>query len=335
MLDPETHGFLASERCTLDRPVLRDPELQAVFEDRGYVTIPLLDPDEVETLVAGYDRLSAEVGGASEAEAYDDTYAEFSIIHSRPEFRRRAFELLSSVLVPAIDRHVVDHRPLIANYVNKPSGTGVVPTHQNFSVVDEAQHRSVSVWVALVDCDLANGAMRMLDGSHRNLRGRRGMWAYQAFSHLPQDELDQLMAPLPVRAGEAVVLDDALLHSSPPNLTAARRLAIQFVMVPEEATPLWFQQTGGDDGGIDVAVWEIDERYFFEFWHGDGDETYASQVDQLRLPSTRVDLPALQALLDGSPPPPAPATAVPEPAPAPAPVPPQRGLRALISRFSR
>lgn len=343
MRAPGELGFLAADACDIDRAILRDAALQADFEELGYVVLPFLEAEEVATLVDGYDRLAAELDGSSSPDDYNDTYAEFSIIHSRPEFRRRAYDLITSVLEPVAERHLIEMRPLIANFVNKPPGTGVVPTHQNFSVVDEAEHRSVSVWVALVDCVLENGAMSMLDGSHRMLRGRRGMWAYQAFSQIDQGELDPKLTPVEVRAGDAVILDDALVHYSPPNQTALRRLAIQFVMVPQEARPMWFQQVGATDDRLDIQVWEIDERYFFEFWHGDGDERYGTHADRITLPEVGLDLAMLEQLLAPAAPersvddPPAdpdptatdPAATDSEPATR------QWGLRALISRLSR
>ena len=358
MRAPGELGFLPAEACNITRPILRDPALQTTFEEVGYVVVPLLDAEAVATLVDGYDRLAAELDGSSAPDDYNDTYAEFSIIHSRPEFRRRAYELITSVLEPVAERHLVDMRPLIANFVNKPPGTGVVPTHQNFSVVDEAEHRSVSVWVALVDCVLDNGAMSLLQGSHRVLRGRRGMWAYQAFSRIDQGQLDPMLTPVEVRAGDAVILDDAIVHYSPPNQTDQRRLAIQFVMVPREARPLWFQQVGTTDDGLAIDVWEIDERYFFEFWHGDGDERYGTQAERISLPEVELDLDLLVQLLDpadpepssvataGAPDPgmvrsgsaPPPATAVAdqlEPRTTAEPAERRRGLRALISRLSR
>lgn len=280
---------------------MRDPELQRQIEERGYVVVPYLDQADVETLVTGYDRIAGEVGGANAPGDYNDTYAEFSVIHSRPEFRRRAYELITTVLVPVADHLLVDHRPLIANFVNKPPGTGVVPAHQNFSVVDESEFRSVSVWVALVDCVLENGAMSMLDGSHRSLRGRRGMWAYQAFSGIEQDIIAGYLRPVEVPAGHAVILDDAVVHYSPPNRTDQRRLAIQFVMVPSEARPLWFQQVGATDEHLDVEVWEVDERFFFEFWHGDGDERFGRSTGRIQVPTSDLDVTTLRFLL-GHPP---------------------------------
>jgi len=93
-------GLLAPDACRLERPVLRDPVLQEQLEQRGYVVIPLVGPDEVQTLYQGYLRGVDRADGINPPGAYDDTYAEFSVIHSRPVFRRDAYELITSVLVP-------------------------------------------------------------------------------------------------------------------------------------------------------------------------------------------------------------------------------------------
>lgn len=295
---PEDFGFISPERCELQRRVLRDDALQAEFDELGYVVVPFLSVAEVATLVQGYAAVADSEVGVNAPGAYNDQFAEFSIIHSRPAFRRDAFELISSVLVPRADKVLADYRPLIANYVNKPPGTGVVPAHQNFSVVDESRYQSVSVWVALVDTVVGNGAMSMLDGSHRLLRGRRGMWAYRAFGAIEETMVDSYLTPVEVSAGQAVILDDALVHYSPPNLSDARRLAIQFVMVPDEAEALWFQQVGGDEEHLEVAVWQVEEPFFFEFWHGDGDERHATRRGTIEMPSAELDAATFCALLD-------------------------------------
>jgi hypothetical protein len=297
MSSPTELGFLPIESCRVDRAVLRNPEQQAEFDRKGYVVMPLLSLGQVDQLVSGYDSIAESLGGASRPEDYNDTYAEFSIIHSRPEFRRQAFDLITAVLGPEAQKVLVDYRPLIANFVNKLPGTGVVPTHQNLSVVDESRYASVSVWVALVDCVLDNGAMSLLEGSHRSLRSRRGMWAYQVFGGIEQAIIDELLTRVEVPAGHAVILDDALVHYSPPNKTDHRRLAIQLVMAPQEVKTLWHQQIGTNEDGLEVQVWEIDERFFFEFWHGDGDERYGQKVDRITVPAVSLAIEDLQGLL--------------------------------------
>jgi hypothetical protein len=279
-LEPLPGGF--------DRPVLRDPALQEEFDRRGYVVVPLASADDVRALYDGYLAGVRRADGINPPGAYNDEYAEFSVIHSRPEFRREAYDLITSVLCPLTDEHLVGYRPLVANYVNKPPGTGVVPAHQNWSVVDESQYQSVSVWVALDDCVVANGTMLMGDGTHRTLRGPRGMWAYAGFLGVEEAVLHERLRPIEVPAGHAIVLDDAVVHYSPPNRTGDPRLAIQLVMLPAEADARFHQQVSGDEHVMEVDVWRVEPEFFFDFWHGDGDADHGEVVDRVQVAVPRL-----------------------------------------------
>lgn len=292
------YGFLAQGDCHLTRRVFRDDALQAAFDERGYVTTRLVSPSEVEQLRTIYLEAAAEEEGLNPPGAYNDTYAEFSVIHSRVDLRERFFTEIAAVLGPRVAAVLEGYRPLVANFVNKPPGTGVVPAHQNWSVVDESRFQSVSVWVALVDCVMDNGAMYLYDGSHRGLRGRRGMWAYAAFSEIEEELVDELLTPVFVQAGDAIILDDSVVHYSPPNESSEARLAIQYVMIPDEAEALFHQQVGADADTLDVAVWRVDEGFFFDFWHGDGDPEHGEVVDRLAVPNSPLDLPTVKELVD-------------------------------------
>jgi len=294
------------------RQVFVDPERQRAFDEVGYVVLPLLEPDAVATLRDWYlDRAGDQ--GPNPPGAYNDTYAEFSVVHSYPEFRREAYDHICGVLAEPLSDVVEAYRPLVANYVNKPAGTGVVPTHQNWAVVDEAEFQSISVWVALVDCVVDNGAMYLMDGSHRHLRGPRGQWSYSAFLDVEESDAQTQMTPVCVMAGEAVILDDAVLHYSPPNQTDEARLAIQFVMVPDEA-PAFYHHLASEADGIGVVeTWAVTAPFFFDFWNDVGDPDYGELVRTFEAPRPRYRSDVLSALAGGDPIPladPGPSTAV-------------------------
>lgn len=294
-------GPVAVDGGSLDRSVLADGALQREFDRRGYVVVDLLDPPAVARLRSTYFTARDSEEGVNPPGAYDDAYAEFSVIHSRPEFRRRAYEVVTEEVAPPAERLLVDYRPLVANFVNKPPGTGVVPVHQNWAVVDEGRYQSVSVWVALSDCGVEDGAMWMAPGSHRRLRGPRGMWALAAFVGIDEADVKSALTPVPVRAGQAILLDDAIVHWSPPNRGHDDRLAVQFVMVPAEADALFATQVGGDERLLDVEVRVVEPAFFFDFWHGVGDDAHGWVVDRIRVPVPSFTAEDLVALADPGP----------------------------------
>lgn len=266
----------------IERRVLRDDALQATFEEVGYVVVPFLSTPQVSMLYDWYEH-RAGPHGPNPPGAYDDTFAEFSTIHSHPDFREEAFHQIVETVAADFHRYLDGYRPLVANFVNKPPRTGVVPVHQNWSVVDEEHYRSVSVWIALVDCVVENGTLQMLDHSHEIFRGRRGMWSYHSFASVEEVLVSDYLRTVQVRAGEAIILDDAIVHYSPPNRTDSKRLAIQLVMVPDDAEPVFFQEVGRDGDVLEVQPWRVREEFFWNFWHGDGDERFAEPLARIEV----------------------------------------------------
>lgn len=160
-------------------------------------------------------------------------------------------------LVPEL---FVDHRLLFTSFLTKhPGDDGVLPLHQDPTVVDERVHRSYTLWIALDDMgpELGNGPLHVLAGSHEAGREWRG--TFTTATYLPEAyRLWPLAEPLAVRAGDVVVLDSRVVHGSPPNGSERSRAAVAGVVVPGGA-PVCHVLGRGED---EVVLQEVDHAFY-------------------------------------------------------------------------
>jgi Phytanoyl-CoA dioxygenase (PhyH) len=237
------------------RATFQDPELQATLEHDGYAVVPLLDADDVTRLRAAYERLGSAPG--------DPGMACHSSFHSYdPEYKQQVDEKIREVLDPHLARVFDRQRPLPCNFINKyPGGMGGFGLHQDLSLVDESEFRSVEVWIALEDTDATNGQLWMVPQSHTWLPTVRGIQSFPfSFGDASRRIIDRHARPVPVSAGTAIVFNHATLHFSFPNRSDHARLAAITDLIPEEAEHLHY--FGDGDGNVDVYA--IDEAFWVE-----------------------------------------------------------------------
>lgn len=209
------------------RRTLRDPELESTLDQQGFVVVELLEAPALAELEAHVATARAAAGAGAEL-----PYG-LSFFHQSAELRTRLLTAIGGCLRPHTERFLADYEPLIANVFQKPPGSAAVPVHQNWTFVDEARFRSVSVWVPLVDVSRANGTLEVVPGSHRLLTPFRGPTIPWAFHGI----LEHHLQPLNLRRGQAAILDDSIIHFSRPNDSAVGRPAVQLIMRPAEALP--------------------------------------------------------------------------------------------------
>ena len=214
------------------RRVLRNDQLQQELDDNGFVTLPLLGPDEVERL----KKLFYEsTGGRVENTAY----GMYIGLEETDLERKRAViaEVLRTVL-PRAEGHFVDCKPHLGSFLVKaPGAHSYTCPHQDWTFVDAPEYRSMTVWTALVDVDESNGALGFVRGSHTFFDHPIGSpspdFATCAQGH--EAILYEYLRFVRLRAGQAVVFDNRTIHGATPNQTGGLRLAVAVGMTPREA----------------------------------------------------------------------------------------------------
>lgn len=236
------------------RRTLLDPDQQAEFSRLGYLKLTTLDDDHVERLRAVFAELFPE-----EMQGFIPTYA-VATPERKAQANERVKEILAPVVVPYFDRH----RAFNSSFLMKwPGDDSALPLHQDTCYVDERVFRSAVVWVALDDADdeLDNGPLQVIPGSHRFdrlPRGTRTWWPYDEVSDFAEA---QCTVSLPVRKGDVLMMDNALIHCSFPNRSDAPRLAVALSLAPEEAGLI--HAVGHDDAT--VTLHDVDEDFFVQF----------------------------------------------------------------------
>ena len=250
---------------------LRDAAQQQQLEELGYVVVDLMSEDQVATMATAVDAIFVEQRSGFYASNMSNDH----------DARRAADALVRPFLVEVVgDDLFVDHEAFTASLLVKwPDANSSFHTHQDWTMVDERRYRTVNVWCPLVDTDEHNGALAVLPGSHRHLREIRCSPMPPSFHRSAGWEVGHAaMVKVPVRAGQAIVFDHALLHASPPNCSERWRPAVAAAFKPRSARLLhWYLP---DPDGSELEVFEVGSSFFTDFDIGDRPDWPQVAVDE-------------------------------------------------------
>lgn len=241
-----------------------DEKIQEEFDQKGYAVVPFLNEQQINEMYHFYQNENKRFA------TYNPDYAEFSVLDAEIENRKKIFKKVTSMFLPVASSILFNCRPLIANYVCKEPQKGLVPVHQNWAVVDESKYASVSIWCPLIDTDKRNGTLAFVDGSHKYFRGPRGSYANRSFLLVDELIMKDYLTYVEMKAGNAIILDDSIVHYSSPNYSDNIRLAIQLIMIPAEAQAYHYTFRE-EKQEIFADLYEVDSDYYLGMvnWRGE------------------------------------------------------------------
>jgi hypothetical protein len=250
------------------RAVMRNHEIEKEFQQQGYVEIPFISEDEVEALKQKFfDLLPASGGNLTPSDngmsGNEITY-DFTFIDKNIEYKRAVFEVITAYFKPHVEKWIADYRPIIANYIRKKTAGGEVPLHQNWAFADEMKCSTISIWCPLVDSFEENGTLQVVPKSHKKFGRVRGPMIPWELEGIKQDIIDNYLVPCNVKAGNAIVLDDSIVHYSAINKTGDLRLAIQLILIPAEISSLHYHVNPSADKNK-VEVLDVDTEFYMQF----------------------------------------------------------------------
>lgn len=210
----------------------KDHRVQSVFDDLGFVVLPL-EASVVEAIRTGFADLFSNEDGNAPFFASTDV--------SRPDFRELGDALIRMHLQESsLLQRFCQYRPYFSSFVVKQGeerGDSRVDVHADWSLFDESRAQALSLWIPLQDVDASNGCMHVLPGSHRWSGKDRGVRApgfsrKKASSYAWSD-----LCPVAMRFGQVLCYQNGLWHGSPSNRTSEVRAAALLPMLPEGFSP--------------------------------------------------------------------------------------------------
>ena len=228
-----------------------DPVLESRFRELGYVVVDFLTPAAAADLLTVCRGLHpAPTEGARAWEC--DFYAE------ERHTKETAAAAIAEAFAAPVDHVLRDHRTFLHNFVlNWPGPDGGLELHQHSSTVDEREFRSAVIWCALNDSTEANGTLHVVPRSHRVLQGHKAERGPEWIDGLRDELLADHLTSIPLRAGQALIFDNGLLHCSFPNRTDTPRVTGVATVAPRTAELRYF-----DCAGSSVQVYRLDPEFF-------------------------------------------------------------------------
>ncbi|MEZ4931458.1 MAG: phytanoyl-CoA dioxygenase family protein [Saprospiraceae bacterium] len=237
-------------------PIFKDPIQQELFDRQGFITLPFIDKDIVEKLDQVFDELHPQLpDGGFISGSYSPDY----------NYKKTASDNILQAFKKSYEKIFQNYHAIGGAFLFKmPSENSELMMHQDWTIVDEGKYYALNVWVPLTDINEKNGALMVLPGSHfRSIQTLRAPTLPFFFSG-NENILKEHLVPLYVKAGEAVIINQSLVHFSPANISGKIRKAITAGVVSQGAQICYYYKDPNSEKK-EIEKFEQEESFLIQF----------------------------------------------------------------------
>lgn len=238
----------------MSQRIFQSEEHQATFDQQGFLILPFLEKEDIVYLNELFDNLHPNVhqGGFFSGSYSQDL-----------KYKKEASDKIVAVFQKAYEKYFINYAPFGAAFLYKvPGGGADLPIHQDWTIVDEEQAVALNCWVPLQDINETNGALHIVPGTHYDkIKTLRSPTIPFFFSG--HDELVlQAAVPMYVKAGEAVILNQSVIHGSASNRSDKIRKAITAGVKTKGAQMYFHYKVPEKD---ELEVFAMDDDFLISF----------------------------------------------------------------------
>ena len=202
------------------------------YEHSGYVkNLPVFSPDAAGDLHNFFEQLSSRLPkdvDINKTNMWHKASKKFYDLCRTPEILDYVEDILGPNFVQWGGQF----------FHKEPNSGSIVPWHQDAQYWPLKPANAVTVWLAVYDTDIENGAMKVVSGSHKKGAGGFSHHTNHSKDYVLDQEVssDQIekekIVYMDLKAGEISLHNDALLHGSDPNKSDRRRCGITMRFSP-------------------------------------------------------------------------------------------------------
>lgn len=234
-------------------PIFKDIALQKQFDEEGYVIIPFLSDEDISALTELFYKFHTET---------KDNYFEASTYLNSTAEKIKIRDTLNPFFQRHLENVFQQFTYIGSAFLYKtPGNESDVPPHQDWTIVDETASVAINIWTPLTDTSEENGTLYVIPKSQSNklfsLRAPTIPFYYQKYIN----SVVKCCIPTNAKAGEAVILNQSLIHYSSPNKTNKIRLAIT-TGIKTKSAPMLFHYRNTNN---EIEQYEVSEDFLSEF----------------------------------------------------------------------
>jgi hypothetical protein len=212
-----------------------DDLLEEKFLRDGFVVVDFADDATRQELMVAYDELESGI---------DEGYYP-SLMSPDLDYKAKTHARVRDLVWPHFSKVIDGYEPLLGVFMVKHEGPGTeVPPHQDWIVADESLRPTMNVWMPLTEITPEMGEMRVLPGSHRWLEGLRGSPSFPTQWEAEYERVrDELMEPVEIKVGQAMIYDIRVLHGTPENASDRTRIVTSLYAIPQDTPPIHYYRS--------------------------------------------------------------------------------------------
>ena len=202
----------------MGKTIFKLAEHQTIFDKQGFIILPFLTEDEINTLSNYFDETHPNL---IDNNFVSDSYS------SDFNYKKKASDKIVDVFNRAYEKYFIDYTPFGGSFLYKtPGNKSALAAHQDWTIVNEETDVALNCWVPLCDITMENGPIMIMPGSqyskHNTLRAPTLPFFFLGYEDVIMEQLE----PLLVSAGTAIILNQSVIHYSPANESNQIRKAI-------------------------------------------------------------------------------------------------------------